>query len=122
MEEILRAYVGDLGADWDLHLSAAEYAVNNSPARATGIKPFVMMYGESPSTQLDYFVQQVLESEGVKAGHSPQAKRFVLALAAAYASGAGEDTDGQGGRPRGLREALAGPTSIPDRATDYALL
>ena len=78
MEEILRAYVGDLGADWDLHLSAAEYAVNNSPARATGIKPFVMMYGESPSTQLDYFVQQVLESEGVKAGHSPQAKRFVL--------------------------------------------
>ena len=121
MEEILRAYVGDLGADWDLHLSAAEYAVNNSPARATGIKPFVMMYGESPSTQLDYFVQQVLESEGVKAGHSPQ-ETVCAGLAAAYASGAGEDTDGQGGRPRGLREALAGPTSIPDRATDYALL
>ena len=78
MEEILRAYVGDLGADWDLHLSAAEYAVNNSPARATGLKPFVMMYGESPSTQLDYFVQQVLENEGVKAGHSPEAKKFVL--------------------------------------------
>ena len=78
MEEMLRAYVGDLGSDWDLHLSAAEYAVNNSPARATGIKPFVMMYGESPSTQMDYFVQQVLESEGIKAGHSPQAKKFVL--------------------------------------------
>ena len=77
LEQILRAYVGDLGADWDLHLSAAEYAMNNSPARATGQKPFVMMYGESPSTQLDHFVQQVLETEGIKAGYSPQAKQFV---------------------------------------------
>ena len=35
------------------------------------------MYGESPSTQLDHFVQQVLETEGIKAGYSPQAKQFV---------------------------------------------
>ena len=77
MEQILRAYVGDLGADWDLHLSAAEYAMNNSYSSATGMKPFVMMYGESPSTQLDHFVQQVLAAEGVQAGYSPPAKQFV---------------------------------------------
>ena len=77
MEQVLRAYVTNLGTDWDLHLSAAEYAMNNSPASSTGVKPFVMMYGESPSTQLDLFVQQVLTQEGKTSGFSPLAKRFV---------------------------------------------
>lgn len=77
MEQILRAYVGKLGTDWDLHLSAAEYAINNSVSSATGEKPFVMMYGESPCTQLDLFVQQVMDQESNAAGFSPTAKKFV---------------------------------------------
>ena len=78
MEQVLRAYVSELGTDWDLHLSAAEYAINNTPSRSTGEKPFVLMYGESPSTQLDLFVRQMMDSERVSAGHSPKAKRFVI--------------------------------------------
>ena len=77
MEQVLRAYVGEMGTDWDQHLSAVEYAMNNTVSRATGMKPFVMMYGESPSTQLDLFTQHVMNSEKVSAGHSPQAKKFV---------------------------------------------
>ena len=77
MEQVLRAYVGEMGSDWDQHLSAVEYAMNNTVSRATRMKPFVMMYGESPSTQLDLFTQHVMNSEKVNAGHSPQAKKFV---------------------------------------------
>ena len=77
MEQVLSAYVGEMGTDWDQHLSAVEYAMNNTVSRATGMKPFVMMYGESPSTQLDLFTQHVMNSEKVSAGHSPQAKKFV---------------------------------------------
>ena len=69
-----------MGSDWDQHLSAVEYAMNNTVSRATRTKPFVMMYGESPSTQLDLFTQHVMNSEKVNAGHSPQAKKFVTTL------------------------------------------
>ena len=43
MEQVLRAYVGEMGSDWDQHLSAVEYAMNNTVSRATKMKPFVMM-------------------------------------------------------------------------------
>ena len=57
MEQVLRAYTEPLGSDWDQQLSACEYAINDSVHASTNQKPFVMVYGESPCTQLDWFVE-----------------------------------------------------------------
>jgi hypothetical protein len=57
MEQILRAYTEPIGTDWDSHLSAVRYAMNDSVHSSTGEKPFVLMYGESPCTQLDWFIE-----------------------------------------------------------------
>jgi transposase InsO family protein len=73
MEQVLRAYVEPLGTDWDQHLSACEYAINDSVHRSTGLSPFMLMYGESPCTQLDYFIEATTPT----ASNNPQASMFV---------------------------------------------
>jgi hypothetical protein len=50
IEEMLRAYVNDQQNDWDLHLSAAEFAYNNSLNPSTGQTPFYMNCGFHPTT------------------------------------------------------------------------
>jgi len=53
MEGILRALVEPRQTDWDLHLSAAEFAINSSCHHVTRRSPFQLMYGESPPDNLD---------------------------------------------------------------------
>jgi hypothetical protein len=44
IEDILRSYVNGLHDDWDLHLAAAEFAINNSVQASTGFTPFFLNY------------------------------------------------------------------------------
>ena len=53
LEDMLRAYVGPLHNDWDLHLTAAEFAYNNSKQASTGFSPFFLNYGFHPRTPAD---------------------------------------------------------------------
>jgi transposase InsO family protein len=50
LEEMLRAYVGDCGDDWDSWLTPAEFAYNNSPQSSTGVSPFELDTGQRPLT------------------------------------------------------------------------
>ena len=49
VEEMLRAFVNDKQDDWDLYLSAAEFAYNNSVNPSTGETPFYLNYGAHPA-------------------------------------------------------------------------
>ena len=72
LEQILRLYTHPRQHDWDLHLAAAEFAVNDSVHAVTGFKPFELMYGESPMSQLDLFLQTALRD----GENNPTAVRF----------------------------------------------
>lgn len=48
LEEMLRAYVNTAHNDWDTHLSALEFAYNNSVSPSTRYTPFYMNYGRHP--------------------------------------------------------------------------
>lgn len=51
IQDMLRAYVNPASRnDWDLHLTALEFAYNISKHRATGYSPFYMLYGQNPNT------------------------------------------------------------------------
>ena len=54
IEEMLRAYVNAKQDDWDLHLTAVEYAYNDSVNESTGCSPFYMEYGQHPATPKDF--------------------------------------------------------------------
>ena len=49
---MLRAYVGPHHDDWDQHLTAVEFAYNDSVQLSTGHTPFFLNYGQHPSTPL----------------------------------------------------------------------
>jgi hypothetical protein len=75
MEQILRAYVDPRQQDWDLHLAAAEFAINDSKHKSTGFKPFDLVYGShnSPMSQLDVYLQAALRD----GQQNPKANQFV---------------------------------------------
>ncbi len=50
LEDMLRAYTSSRQDDWDLMLSAAEFAYNNSKQSSTGFTPFFLNYGQNPET------------------------------------------------------------------------
>ena len=50
LEDMLRATVAFEQDDWDEHLDAAEFAINNSVQASTGFSPFRLVYGEHVRT------------------------------------------------------------------------
>src|SRR3954470_22402332 len=48
LEDMLRAFTSYRQDDWDLHLTAAEFACNNAPNASTGMSPFKVNYGRDP--------------------------------------------------------------------------
>jgi hypothetical protein len=52
LQEVLRHYVHPRHDDWDQHLSAAEFAINNSRHDTTRYTPFYLNYGRNPLTPL----------------------------------------------------------------------
>jgi transposase InsO family protein len=59
METILRAFIEPRQKDWDEHLAAAEFAINDSVHASTGLTPFQMVYGESPMSHMDLFLDEI---------------------------------------------------------------
>src|SRR4051812_10737659 len=54
LEDMLRAFTSYRQDDWDLHLTAAEFACNNAPNASTGMSPFKINSGQdllNPTTQ-----------------------------------------------------------------------
>ena len=50
LEDMLRAYTSHRQTDWDLHLTAAEFAYNDSAQASTRQTPFFLTYGQHPRT------------------------------------------------------------------------
>jgi hypothetical protein len=75
MEQILRAYTNNRQTDWDQHLAAAEFAVNDAVHQGTNHSPFSLVYGAhgQPMSQLDLY----LESAKSKITGNPAAGNFV---------------------------------------------
>jgi hypothetical protein len=48
LEDMLRAFTSYRQNDWDLQLSAAEFACNNAPNASTGMTPFLTCHGRNP--------------------------------------------------------------------------
>ena len=48
LEDMLRAFVNIHHNDWDLHLTAVEFAYNNSKQASTGFSPFYLNQGQHP--------------------------------------------------------------------------
>jgi hypothetical protein len=48
LEDMLRAFTSYRQDDWDLHLTAAEFACNNAPNASTGMSPFKINAGRDP--------------------------------------------------------------------------
>lgn len=59
METILRAFIEPRQKDWDEHLAAAEFAINDSVHASTGLTPFQVVYGESPMSHMDLFLDEI---------------------------------------------------------------
>ncbi len=51
-EDMLRHFVSADQSDWDIHLDAAEFAVNNSWQESVQNTPFMLNYGQHPNTPL----------------------------------------------------------------------
>jgi hypothetical protein len=68
MEEILRSYVKNDGSDWDLHLTAAEIAINTSQHSSTKFTPFHLNHGFDMRLPMDHAVRQLHTS------HNPSAE------------------------------------------------
>lgn len=52
LEDMLRHYISPTCDDWDEHLYAAEFAINNTVNASTRFTPFYLNYGEHPLTPL----------------------------------------------------------------------
>src|SRR3954465_3203553 len=62
LEDMLRAFTSYCQDDWDLHLTAAEFACNNAPNASTGMSPFKINSGQdlqNPYSSIAHIPDQV---------------------------------------------------------------
>jgi hypothetical protein len=57
LEDMMRHYVSPDQRDWDQHLDAAEFAVNNSWQESVKETPFMLNYGQHPNIPLSMLVE-----------------------------------------------------------------
>jgi hypothetical protein len=55
--QTLRCILSDLCGDWVAHLTAAEFAMNNTVNASTGISPFFMTLGSHPRTPSTFDIE-----------------------------------------------------------------
>ncbi|KAK3269130.1 hypothetical protein CYMTET_22395 [Cymbomonas tetramitiformis] len=67
VEDMLRSFVGSNPEDWDQWCTNVEFAINDTHSDVTGFTPFELVFGHSPMSQLDLFLQAAK-------GDSPQRK------------------------------------------------
>ena len=53
LEDMLRSYISPRQTDWDEHLTAVEFAINNSWHESTRDTPFYLNYGQHPLTPIN---------------------------------------------------------------------
>ena len=63
LEEMLRAFTDNARYDWDLYLTAAEFAYNNTVHTATKETPFMLDTGQAPLDPLTIAMAQLHEAE-----------------------------------------------------------
>lgn len=74
IKSIIRAYVGPYQDDWDQHLAAVEFALNDAKHASSGFSPFFLNYGQNPRTPLS------LTAETEDAPQSEDVRAFVARL------------------------------------------
>jgi DNA polymerase IIIc chi subunit len=57
LEDMLRHYVASDQKDWDQHLDAAEFAINNSYQESVKETPFMLNYGRHPNTPVSMLIE-----------------------------------------------------------------
>jgi hypothetical protein len=62
LEDMLRHYVGPSQSDWDTHLPAAEFAVNNAWHPSIQNTPFFLNYGQHPLTPITLGAENIVPS------------------------------------------------------------
>jgi hypothetical protein len=72
LHEYLQNYIGPTHKDWDVKLTMAQFALNNSYSASIGASPFFFVLGFHPKTPLTH---QLLDEEGPV----PDATAFALA-------------------------------------------
>jgi hypothetical protein len=85
LEVMLRHYIDFDQSDWDLHLGAAELAINNARSETTGFTPFYLFYGREPLLPIDLSLTPLL---GAKVRDNPTAAAEVAAWRAAFGQAA----------------------------------
>jgi transposase InsO family protein len=70
VEEMIRHYINPAHDDWDEHLAAAEFAINNATHTSIGMSPLYLNYGQHPTTPLTPFTIPALT------GKVPAAQQF----------------------------------------------
>ena len=76
LEDMLRHYISEQQDNWDDLLACAEFAVNNSVNRSTGLTPFFLNYGAHPDTPVTVKVKssQVLSADEFSESMAEQVK------------------------------------------------
>lgn len=59
LQDMLRHYINPMHNDWDEHLTAVEFAINNSFQESIKMSPFMLIYGQNPLTPSTLRVSKV---------------------------------------------------------------
>jgi hypothetical protein len=68
IEDMLRSFVDANVEDWDLFTTNVEFAINDSRSESTGFTPFELVFGFSPLSQLDLFLEAAQSTAGRRTG------------------------------------------------------
>ena len=66
LQDMLRHYINPMHNDWDEHLSAVEFAINNSYQESIKMTPFMLNYGQNPLTPTTLRVSKVDNPKALK--------------------------------------------------------
>ena len=75
VKNMLRKFINGRPSDWDLHLTAAEFAINDTLS-VHGFTPFELDNGQAPSNPLDF----ILDAVRTQNGWHPKASKFLAEL------------------------------------------
>ena len=57
--DMMRHYISPIHDDWDEHLIAVEFAINNAFQQSIGTTPFRLTYGQNPLTPVSLRIPKV---------------------------------------------------------------
>ena len=57
--DMMRHYISPTQDDWDEHLTAIEFAINNAHQQSIGSTPFRLTYGQNPLTPVSLKIPKV---------------------------------------------------------------